>query len=279
MLLVNTESLSDSTRMNSYREAQHTVVSFGDCYDELIEQGGPLARQEFDRWTSRPRYQEVVKFVREFKHKRLFELTPLDVCTALKETDHALGDVPAAHQIKEIEDFTCPFALQHLFHRFIERVGKAPTWQMFSRWMHKQARPYWLDQIEPLKAELSTRYSEERINDAIRWRLGKFYYSSMRELDLLVSLRAKGVFPRYHVLADVLLRVDFWVDRTLVCIYFPNTRFRGQGLGRKPPAAGFFVGSAREFRIVDFEVSRQGFGRTWLIDDPSKEALAKLLTT
>lgn len=252
-------------------------VSFEDCFSELVERGGPAARNAYDAWRRRPGYEHVVEFVERFRHEKLFEITTQDVIETIRETEHALGDVPKEAQIREIEDFTCPFALQHIFHRFIEGTGDIPTWQRFWRWMERQARPHWLDKIEPLRENLLSQYDQKRIDDAIRWRLGKFYYSAIREVDLLITLREKGVDLKYHILADVLLRVDFWTGSTLVCTYFPNKRYReGQG-GRKPPAEQFFAGSRAPFNVVDFEIDRQGFGRTWLVSDAAKDRLAQLL--
>lgn len=252
-------------------------VTFKDCFDELVDQGGGGARAAYEQWKRRPGYDSVVSFVHGFCHQAVFEITPEEVQRTIRQTEHALGDVPKESQIGKIEDFTCPFALQHIFHRLIERTGDIPTWQRFWSWMQNQARPYWLDQIEPLRTQLRGTYTDERIDDAIRWRLGKFYYSAVREVDLLAFLHSNGVRVKYHLLADVLLRVDYWIDEKLICAYLPNARYRTAGSGRKPPAERFFQSSRRPFEIIDFEVERQGFGRTWLVSEASKRRLVGLL--
>jgi hypothetical protein len=253
-------------------------VSFDDCYAELVEAAGAASRVTFENWEKRLGYAQVVQFVRTFSHERVFDLSPADVREVVLSTQHALGEVKKEQQIREVEDFTCPFALQHIFHNFVEKSGEVPTWQRFWRWMQVQARPYWLDPIQPLVDRLRTRYPGDRIDAAIQWRLGKFYYSALREVDLLVSMHARSVPLKYHVLADVLLRVDYWIDHTLICTYFPNSRYREAATGRKPPAAVFFADTGGLFSVVDFEVERQGFGKTWLISDRAKDRLAKLLT-
>ena len=143
--------------------------------------------------------------------------------------------------------------------------------------MNRQAGPYWLDRLEPLRQQLRERYTDRQIDNAVRWRLGKFYYSALREVDLLAALHAKGVPLKYHVLADVLLRVDYWMGKTLICIYFPNTEYRSGESGRKPKAAQVFVDSGANFKIVDFPVTRQGYGRFWGVSEDSKKELADLL--
>ena len=112
---------------------------------------------------------------------------------------------------------------------------------------------------------------------AIRWRVGKFYYSALREVDLLLAVRELGVDLKYHLLADVLLRADFWSGDMVVCTYFPNTYYRYGRAGRKPPAATFLGSANPPFNIVDFPVERQGFGKLWVISDKSKRDLASKL--
>ena len=254
------------------------VVTFEECHNLLVACGGAAPQATYISWTRRPGYRHVVEFVKAFSHEHLFSLSPADIQKVLKTTAHALGNVPKEHQIPEIEDFTCPFALQHLFHRFVERTGDLPTWQRFWRWMTHQAKPHWLDQLEPLRGHLRTKYANERIDDAIQWRVGKFYYSAVREVDLLVSLHAMGVPLKYHILADVLLRVDYWIENRLICIYFPNPRYRSGTAGRKSQTEKLFAHSETKFTVVNFPIERQGFGKTWLVSDRSKERLANCLS-
>ena len=254
-------------------------VTFADCHRELVQAAGTGAKNAYEEWRTRPGYGAVVDFVEDFTHEQLFGITPDDVYRVCQETEHALGDVPKEHQIQRIQDFTCPFALQHLFHRAIERLGYVPTWQRFWRWMTQQARPYWLDAIEPLCRELRTEgLSSERVSDAIRWRVGNFYYSALREVDMLVSLHARGVKLKYHLLADVLLRVDCWIGQTLVCTYLPNPAYRSAAGGRKIPAVQLFDPKETPFRILDFPIEKKDFGKVWLMTERSKDRLAEELT-
>lgn len=266
-----------NTLVKATYAARRLIVSFADCYRDLVFHGGPSCRSTYREWEARPGYGEVVDFVKQFNHEHLFDITPERIDAIIATTEHALGDVAASEQIAEIEDFTCPFAFEHLFHRYIERTKRIPTWQQFWRWMARQARPYFLDRLEPLRRQLRQSYTDERIDNAVRWRLGKFYYSALREVDLLAALHARGVPLKYHVLADVLLRVDYWMGQTLVCIYFPNQAYRSGHFGRKPKAGELFSGSRPRFEIVDFHVRRQGYGRFWRISGDSKEELANLL--
>jgi hypothetical protein len=251
-------------------------VSFADCKRELLGRANANGRTVYNEWRRRPHWDEVVAFVEGFTHRHLFELTPDMLRAVMESSVHPLGDVQKEEAIKSIEDFTCPFALQHIFHGYVEETGTVPRWQEFDDFIHNGARSKWL---EPLRGALAS-FPEvhemvgkwgrdrtwEKVKRAIRWRLGKFYLSAIREIDLLTRLRELSVPLRYHLLADVLLRVDFWTENTLVCVYFENPTFRQ----RKRPTEHFFTG----VNILHQKIERQGFGRFWLASEAAIREMA-----
>lgn len=251
------------------------MAAFTQCYSELVERGGHRALSAVATWEQRPGFSEVVSFVKGFDHNALYSLTTDHVRQVIGTTDHALGDVRKEEQIASVENFTCPFALHHLFHRLIERTGELPTWQRFWRWMERQARDKWLDIA--LQEGTAHGIAMRPLERAIQWRVGKFYYSALREVDLLLSVREMGHDLKYHLLADVLLRADFWCEDTIVCTFFPNSVYREGQRGRKPPASVFLGAAEPPFRILDFPVERQGYGRLWLVSDKSKRSLSEAL--
>jgi hypothetical protein len=111
---------------------------------------------------------------------------------------------------------------------------------------------------------------------AARWRLGKFYLSAMREIDLLARVRAAGVPLRYHLLADVLLRTDFWIGDLAICLYFGNPRYRDGIKGRKAKAAELFRGANPKLHIEEFHIPRQGAGNFWLVTEEDIQRLIRL---
>jgi hypothetical protein len=254
-------------------------VSFGDCCRDLLRPGAAEAQNRLEKWTRSPKFAQVVPFVESFTHEYLFALAPDAVRKVVASSSHALGDVESREQMEEIEDFTTPFALQHLFHWYIEKYRILPTWKQFRDWMVEgEAAPLWYEILRRHLGAPSSADERRQWSRAARWRLGKFYLSAMREIDLLARLRATGLPVRYHLLADVLFRTDFWLDGLLVCLYFPNPRYRdGAASGRKPPAESFFSGAKPPFDIVHFPVERQGFGKVWMATDASVEALAGLM--
>lgn len=256
-------------------------VTFDDCCQDLLRPGAIGAARALQAWRRNTLYREVVPFIENFSHRFLYELGPESVRDVIKRSRHALGDVESEEQLTVIEDFHAPFALQHLFHWYVEKNRSLPTWTEFRDWMVLgEAAPHW---YHLLRARIGTNPSNEkrrRWSRAARWRLGKFYLSTLRELDLLVQLRALGLDLRYHLIADVLFRADFWVSNLIVSLYFPNPDYRhGKSEGRKPPAEKFFEGANPPFKVVHFPVERQGFGKVWLASAASISSLKELIRT
>jgi len=252
-------------------------ITFADCCHDLSSRS-PAARKTLAAWQARPGYGKVVNFVKNFTHEYLFSITPDDVRDVMEASSHPLGDVKTAEQLRYIENFTTPFAFQHLFHWYLEQNKSIPTWKQFRDWMVTgPGSAHW---YIPLRRLLERRYPNADRNTwsrAARWRLGKLYLSNMRELDLLARLRHAGIPIRYHVLADVLFRVDFWADNVLVCTYFPNKKYRAGAQGRKPLAEKFFSSAVPPFVIAHVPITRQGFGEFWLATDESLEQLVETI--
>src|SRR5690606_14180515 len=103
-----------------------------------------------------------------------------------ERSDHALGDIEKVESLPEVEDFSCPYAFGHVFHRFVEEKRSLPTWQEFRDWFFGEARPMFADPFMRAFGWLELDASRKReLGRALQWRIGKLYYSSMREVDLL----------------------------------------------------------------------------------------------
>ena len=261
-------------------------ISFDDCRAQLLDKSGKAGHGAYAEWRARANGRDVVRFVESFTHETLLRLTPADMKSVMSESDHALGDVRSEEQLRFIENFTCPFALQHIFHYFIESQRHVPTWQEFDLFVRKTAQEFWM---EPMRSFLRSSCAAhqvksnspigwEAVNRAIRWRLGKFYYSAMREIDLFVRVRSAGLDIKYHIFADVLLRVDFWRGMDLICVYFRNGNYRDGAEGRKKPTSSFFNDEAYPFKVHHVDIFRQGAGRFWLATEDSIEGLVNVLS-
>ncbi len=253
------------------------ATPFDIAHDELIENGGAGARAAYRAWRERPGYEGVVEFVTNFTHEYLYRITPEELRDTRAGSEHALGEVQSQEKMDVVEDFTCPFALQHLFHRYIESKRAVPRWQDFEDWIKHDVKQNWLT---PLAERTGFGSADEtvrrKIARATRWRIGKFYLSAMRELDVLCRLRVNyGVDLNYHLIADVLLRVDFWTRNKLLCLYFPNPEYRAGKEGRKPPAEKFFRQSRTRFDVQELTIGRQGYGKFWLASEDDLRRIAE----
>lgn len=93
---------------------------------------------------------------------------------------------------------------------------------------------------------------------------------------MLTRMREEHGIPlRYHVLANVLLRADFWIGDVILCTYFPNPKYRSGDTGRKPPAERFLGDADPPLEILDVEVERQGFGNFWTLSAESLRDAAR----
>lgn len=255
-------------------------IGFEHCQEELFPGLNEKGVQTFDSWLKRPGLREtVVPFVTEFRHEKLFEFQMSDYEQVVAASGHALGDVQSGEQMKEVENYWTPYALQHLFHDLIETKGILPTWEDFSSWVKTDVKSRYL---RPLLDHFGYRNMDAaerlKLGRAIRWRLGKFYYSAMREIELMIRVKQEfGIQLRYHLLADVLLRVDFWSGRALVCVWFSNPKYRSQDAGRKVAARTLFNESQDGFQIVNVEIERQGWGNFWRASDKSIMSLGNII--
>jgi hypothetical protein len=252
-----------------------TSVSFEDCKIDLLNNVTVHGNEQYDKWLARPGYDAVVDFVSSFTHTHLFCISSDEIKSVVERSSHPLGDIRSTEQLDIIEDFSTPFAFQHLFHWYIETAKQVPTWRDFRNWMVTgRAAPYWYLPIKSYLEEHGQAFTKRQWSRASRWRLGKVYMSNVRELDLLVRLREVGLPMRYHLLADVLLRVDFWCQDVLVCVYFPNQKYREGDKGRKPPASLYFDTVNTPFEIIHLGITRQGYGKFWLASEESVAELA-----
>jgi hypothetical protein len=255
-------------------------VTFENCRNELLTYASPRGRAAFEQWENRPGYEAVVDFVKDFSHAHLYSVTSPEIAEVIRESDHALGHVQAHEALDLVEDFTAPFAFQHLFHWYLERHRKVPTWLEFRNWMVEgEASPHWYLRLKAFLETNGQAYTRQQWSRAAKWRLGKVYMSNMRELDLMVRTREAGLPLRYHLLADVLLRVDFWYRNVLVCLFFSNSRYRSKTSGRKVRAADFFPPAGGHFTILDVEIARQGYGNIWLAKPSEIKRLVDTVTS
>jgi len=169
-------------------------------------------------------------------------------------------------------------AVQDLFHNYIESRLALPTWGNFREYLLEPdiaplfIKPMW----DKLQLALPASYNRVAVKRALHWRIGKMYYSVMREVDFMVRLRERhGIQLKYHLLADVRLKSDFWLDDSIVSIFLANSRYRAKTSGRKQTAKDFLEDAKPPFSFVDVEFENQfERGKLYRIDEATIDGVA-----
>lgn len=249
-----------ASRYDSCKEGvAYVQVTFQDCVNELVGKSEE-AKRELQRWERRhERYSDQrdkelrLEFNRTVKltvHKRLFEVTTREIEQA-SQGGHALGDLDRDQDsLREVEDFDTPFAQEYFFHALLEESGYVPTFKEFWEEINGRYREYYIDRLEVALA--STRYTTGQKMRAIKWRLGKTYYSCLRELYVLAALReCYQLTLKYHIFAGLVLKYDGWLGEKVLQLKVPNKYEE-----RKPRPVGRLM-------AIPVEIEHQGFGRWW----------------
>ena len=157
----------------------------------------------------------------------------------------------------------------------MEKAKSLPTWQEWWNWLKSDGKTFYIDVVKEKKGyDELVQDEKDAVRDAVQWRLGKAYYSAFREVELLTKLRSTGLPVQYHMLADVLLKVDMWMNNTLVSVFFKNVEYRDENEGRKHRAEEIFDST---FSFLEATVSMQGRGKFWVLDDADIAILAEKL--
>jgi hypothetical protein len=202
-------------------------------------------------------------------------VTPGDVESVCKRTEHALGEVKKrdVEGVAQIRDWHPAFAFTHVLQFAVEAIGHLPTYQEFRSYCHDDPvgqAALWNPAQEAIERAAGVT-SREAARDAMRWRIGNAYYSLVRETFVLVTLRDAGLDVRVHPLADALFRVDLWLDDINVSLFIGNGMFRSGAAGRKERPDDILRDATPPFRFHSMQLGTQHrFGEVHL---PSKAAI------
>lgn len=229
---------------------ENVSTDWDDVMDFVEASGGP-ERSGFNDWLSRnsrnradwnywlPRYKN-------FRHEFLYQVTPSLVkayiswasSPANRVDQHALGTVRPREQQKVIRDLSPTPPLIFSFHVLLEHMKTIPSFTQFWRF-HLRRRSYFMGQAllasgyynrDPSASEWNTDPNLR----TVRYRIGNAYYSALKEINILSTLRhVHGLDVRYHFIIDLEWKADLYIDNTLIEIYVSNERMKGNGGGRK----------------------------------------------
>ncbi len=213
----------------------------------------------------------VVHFVKSHKSEVLYALAPADIERVARASEHALGSVrrSVAESVRSIADWSTPWAFAHVLHAQLEAEGAVPAYQEFRRYCREdpQARQALWEPAQRTVESAALSHGREAALAAMRWRIGNYYYSFLREIHLLAVLRHMQLNLNFHPLADALFRVDAWLDDLVVSLYVGNARYKSsEGKGRKALAQQLLRDAAPPLRFVDLQLpTQQVFGRVHLV--------------
>jgi hypothetical protein len=222
-----------------------------------------------NRWVERHGDDGVVRAVREH-HSRIVNTVSLaEVEEVCRNTDHALGRVSRkdAEGVRSIMDWTAPFAVSHVLHFVSEAVGAVPTYRQFRQ--TSAAPPFrhmlWTPAAEAIRRCQRAGTPERIARAAMRWRIGNFYYSFLREQWVHAYLRSRGVTTRQHPLADALFAVDGWAGDRVISLYIGNRMYRTADSGRKHTPQDHLREARPPFTFISMELrAAHEFGRVHL---------------
>ena len=241
---------------------------------DLVAQGGLRAQASIRSWLDRkrtePEGEAIVAFVNGLRYKTLYSLTVDDLMpvTRWKKPRYGVSPLHALgkHEKIDVEEVlvedwrTPPWSFNMLFHEQMESIGRIPTWPEVYRYFNTTARERVWNRFKHDFA-LDTHDSpwkvgfREKLKLAFRWRLGRAYYSFIREVDLLVRLRRQhGLDVRYHLLADLQLKVDLFCGKALLEVFIGSPRIRQEQKNRKIPCARMM--DVRNFETREIELNR-----------------------
>ena len=266
-------------------------VSFRECVRDLVRT--EAARRSLAGWENRSymyrkdgfpllagQQDEFRDRVKRFTHRRLFTLTTAEITDALGRTEHALGNLDKLRDERRLtEDAQWPFSFSYYLHALLEATGRIPLWQdLWAAAWSGEFRAYFRGAMAEavrkaaVKRGVTANMGIDELERSAHWRLGKYYYSALRELYLFAALRERyGVSLHYHIFADVRLFVDGWTpEGVLLCLRLPNSyEPRKETPAWAPPG----------WRAVSTGVPFGGRGYGWIPTDEGIETVARHFLT
>ena len=161
------------------------------------------------------------------------------------ENEHALFGVRKSDDKALTKNLNASWAFVQLFHKYVEEERRLPTWLEWRCWLATVAKDLF---AIPVAREFRFTSLAQEERDAkrrgLRWRLGNAYYSCMREVDVLIRLRDEhGIHVKYHVLADALFRVDYWLGTQTMSLFVNNAEMKSPSEGGRKKRPSMYLAS------------------------------------
>ena len=174
------------------------------------------SRDRFNSWHSkRPR---VAKHALGHAAAAVNALTSAEAEEVFRRDSLGAALSARGQPVLEIDDWRPEFALPHVFHHAVERLGRLPGWaefRQFSRADGQAAEMLWAP-ASALVDRVVTRGVEGSVaRAAMRRRIGRDYAEFVRALHVAAALRERGLAVLTHPLAETVFGVDAWAGRVV----------------------------------------------------------------
>ncbi|WP_121002870.1 hypothetical protein [Saccharothrix australiensis] len=154
----------------------------------------------------------VVEHVMAHRADAIHRVTPEDVVAACRGTP-APGPPP---HVVDVRDWRPEFAFTHVAHHVVESLGRLPGWSEFREFCEADERArtmLWA----PAKEVIADAPVDRAVaREAMRHRVLAQFAAFLRDTFVLAVLRSHGLDVRVHPLADVVFKVDAWVERLVL---------------------------------------------------------------
>lgn len=239
------------------------LVEFGDVYNDLMQ--GADARRLF-RWWENKFPEEMRRFVKEHVSRVLYDIFPENIIETSHKSQHALGNLRKEQDIYETQNVKTDYALEYVFHGILEQCGLLPWQDYYAVFCDSNWRDVWYQPA--LDSVMTIRNDIQAAEAGLQWRIGNAWQSSIRELHLISSLYHRYGLPvKYHILADVLFRLDCWIGNRGIYLRVPNA-FEN----RKIQPEELFP---YPFVIFKAEIPHQGRGKIWFTEPEKIDEIAE----
>ncbi|NTF17288.1 hypothetical protein G6L37_02430 [Agrobacterium rubi] len=240
----------------------------------------------FNDWRSRresislAEWPPVYDSFRNSRQSVLYRLAVEDVVAAASRTGHSLGRISFSETLVDENRFAADispcYPVIMILHDLMEALGRVPLWRDFEE--HLVSRQdvclrYFIEAggIPPV-TRVDGMWDHPRMR-AVRWRLGLFYYSFLRDVHTIVTLRrTHGLDVRYHPLLDAEWKADAICGDVRIELYVVNSTYKdADKAGRKKLCSRLNPG----LPVVEGKMAvKKDRGSCWLYSPESISLLA-----
>lgn len=241
------KSFTENIRPNADAPFLTKETSVELCQQELVVPGGRKAYAVFSDYEKKQSTEPKSYWFMDHSFL-LGEVKLDDIIKVSKETPPILKGL-RSYQFKKkqalysnVEDLYTVRPVVSVFHQMMESKHVVPTWLNFETVFYNTRTDLFWDEIQRKCNFTSLSPADKRfIVDAVTWRFGLMYFSFLREIHLITALRElHGIDVKYNIVADVIMKVDFWFENRAFSMFVNNQRYRTAESGRKKSASSIF---------------------------------------